>query len=80
VQSTNKLQDISHQRDSVTMLASKEIMKFKSYQNQANLFVKEYLLADPLIPYTSIIGGIFACKMVRCIVLCWQSIFCSIFF
>ncbi|KAK7276731.1 hypothetical protein RIF29_17876 [Crotalaria pallida] len=46
------------------MLASKEIMKFKSYQNQANLFVKEYLLADPLIPYTSIIGGIFACKMV----------------
>ncbi|KAE9606309.1 hypothetical protein Lal_00013585 [Lupinus albus] len=46
------------------MLDSKEIMKFKSYQNQANLFVKEYLLADPLIPYTSIIGGIFACKMV----------------
>ncbi|XP_061342812.1 uncharacterized protein LOC133288982 [Gastrolobium bilobum] len=46
------------------MLASKEIMKFKSYQNQANLFVKEYLLADPLIPYTSIVGGIFACKMV----------------
>ncbi|KAG4961986.1 hypothetical protein JHK86_038854 [Glycine max] len=46
------------------MLASKEMMKFKSYQNRANLFVKEYLLADPLIPYTSIIGGIFACKMV----------------
>ena len=46
------------------MLDSKEIMKFKSYQSQANLFVKEYLLADPLIPYTSIIGGIFACKMV----------------
>ncbi|XP_057441379.1 uncharacterized protein LOC130733266 [Lotus japonicus] len=46
------------------MLASKDIMKFKSYQNQANLFVKEYLLADPLIPYTSIVGGIFACKMV----------------
>ncbi|CAJ1971304.1 unnamed protein product [Sphenostylis stenocarpa] len=48
----------------VAMLASKEMMKFKSYQNRANLFVKEYLLADPLIPYTSIIGGIFACKMV----------------
>jgi len=79
VQSTNKLQDISRQKDSVTMLASKEIMKFKSYQNQANLFVKEYLLADPLIPYTSIIGGIFACKMVCCVVLCYYSIFCSIF-
>lgn len=63
------------------MLDSKEIMKFKSYQNQANLFVKEYLLADPLIPYTSIIGGIFACKMVCCIALCCYSysIFCSTF-
>ncbi|KAH1263624.1 Transmembrane protein 56-B [Glycine max] len=48
----------------VAKLASKEMVKFKSYQNQANLFLKEYLLADPLIPYTSIIGGIFACKMV----------------
>ncbi|KAH1263622.1 Transmembrane protein 56-B [Glycine max] len=47
----------------VAKLASKEMVKFKSYQNQANLFLKEYLLADPLIPYTSIIGGIFACKM-----------------
>ncbi|XP_027368133.1 transmembrane protein 56-B-like [Abrus precatorius] len=46
------------------MLASKEIMKFKSYQSRANLFVKEYLLAVSLIPYTSIFGGIFACKMV----------------
>ncbi|KAL2316838.1 hypothetical protein Fmac_030714 [Flemingia macrophylla] len=46
------------------MLASKEMMKFKSYQNRANVFVKEYLLADPLIPYTSIVGGIFAFKMV----------------
>ncbi|KAJ6335958.1 hypothetical protein OIU78_012540 [Salix suchowensis] len=39
-------------------------MAMKSYQNHAELLVKEYLLADPLIPYTSIIGGIFACKMV----------------
>lgn len=49
------------------MLNSKEMLAFKSYQNQAELFVKEYLLADPLIPYTSIAGGIFACKMVCCI-------------
>ena len=72
------LQDISHPRDSVTMLDSKEIMKFKAYQNQANLFVKEYLLADPLIPYTSIVGGVFACKMVCCIILCCYSISLSI--
>ncbi|KAI5597220.1 hypothetical protein POPTR_002G056600v4 [Populus trichocarpa] len=39
-------------------------MAMKSYQSHAELLVKEYLLADPLIPYTSIIGGIFACKMV----------------
>ncbi|KAF7833443.1 transmembrane protein 56-B-like [Senna tora] len=42
---------------------SDEMLAFKSYQNQAELFVKEYLLADPLIPYTSIVGGIFICKM-----------------
>ncbi|KAF9686992.1 hypothetical protein SADUNF_Sadunf02G0047600 [Salix dunnii] len=39
-------------------------MAMKSYQNHAELLLKEYLLADPLIPYTSIVGGIFACKMV----------------
>ncbi|KAJ6953921.1 hypothetical protein NC652_005606 [Populus alba x Populus x berolinensis] len=39
-------------------------MAMKSYQSHAELLVKEYLLADPLIPYTSIIGGICACKMV----------------
>ncbi|KAK7300200.1 hypothetical protein RJT34_11037 [Clitoria ternatea] len=55
---------VFHLKSSVTMLASEEIMKFKSYQNQANLFVREYLLADSLIPYTSIIGGVFACKLV----------------
>ncbi|KAL2322453.1 hypothetical protein Fmac_026832 [Flemingia macrophylla] len=46
------------------MLASENIMTLKSYQNRANLFVKEYLLADSLIPYTSVITGILACKMV----------------
>ncbi|KAG6783951.1 hypothetical protein POTOM_009633 [Populus tomentosa] len=39
-------------------------MAMKSYQSHAELLVKEYLLADPWIPYTSIIGGICACKMV----------------
>ncbi|CAK9136208.1 unnamed protein product [Ilex paraguariensis] len=39
-------------------------MAFKSYQNQAKVLVKDYLLADPFIPYTSILGGLFACKMV----------------
>ncbi|KAI4308135.1 hypothetical protein L6164_031239 [Bauhinia variegata] len=46
------------------MMNSKEIMAFKSYQSQAQVFMKEYLLADPLIPYTSIVAGIFSCKMI----------------
>ncbi|XP_073225453.1 uncharacterized protein [Cicer arietinum] len=46
------------------MLASREMMTFQSYQDQANLFVKDYLLADSWIPYTSIVGGIFACKLI----------------
>jgi len=40
------------------------VMAMKSYQINAELLLKEYLLAGPLIPYTSITGGIFACKMV----------------
>ncbi|PON52081.1 TRAM/LAG1/CLN8 domain containing protein [Parasponia andersonii] len=39
-------------------------MVIKSYQDQAEQLLKEYALADPVIPYVSIIGGIFACKMV----------------
>ncbi|XP_042502071.1 TLC domain-containing protein 4-B-like isoform X2 [Macadamia integrifolia] len=39
-------------------------MAIKSYQNQAELLVRDYLLADPFVPYTSILGGILACKMV----------------
>lgn len=47
-------------------MASSErtIMAIKAYQNQAEQLVKDYLLADPFIPYTSILSGLFACKMV----------------
>ncbi|VVB12394.1 unnamed protein product [Arabis nemorensis] len=39
-------------------------MEIKSYQNQAEDLVKHYLLADPFLPYTSVLAGIFLCKMV----------------
>ncbi|XVF40022.1 hypothetical protein PTKIN_Ptkin01aG0079200 [Pterospermum kingtungense] len=39
------------------------VMAVKSYQNQAQILVKNYLFADPFIPYTSILGGILACKL-----------------
>nr|XP_011460458.1 PREDICTED: probable aspartic protease At2g35615 isoform X1 [Fragaria vesca subsp. vesca] len=42
----------------------KTAMAIKSYQNQAEDLVKSYLLADPFMPYTSVIGGIFLCKLV----------------
>ncbi|XP_057502221.1 uncharacterized protein LOC130786023 [Actinidia eriantha] len=42
----------------------KTAMAFKSYQNQAEVLVKNYLLADSFIPYTSVLGGMFACKLV----------------
>lgn len=41
----------------------KTAMGLKSYQNQAGVLVKNYLLADPFLPYTSVLGGIFVCKM-----------------
>ncbi|KAL5581508.1 hypothetical protein UlMin_013950 [Ulmus minor] len=39
-------------------------MAIKYYQDQAEELLKEYVLADPVIPYVSVVGGIFACKMV----------------
>ncbi|XP_077253373.1 uncharacterized protein LOC143892549 isoform X2 [Tasmannia lanceolata] len=39
-------------------------MAMKSYRNQAEALVKNYLLADSFIPYASIIGGAFMSKMV----------------
>ncbi|ERN14828.1 hypothetical protein AMTR_s00032p00113970 [Amborella trichopoda] len=38
-------------------------MGIEAYQDQAKLLVKHYLLAEPFIPYTSIIGCIFLCKL-----------------
>ncbi|KAL8138080.1 hypothetical protein V2J09_004081 [Rumex salicifolius] len=39
-------------------------MTVAKYQNQAEVLFTEYVLADSLIPYTSIACGAFACKMV----------------
>ncbi|KAF7119741.1 hypothetical protein RHSIM_Rhsim13G0128500 [Rhododendron simsii] len=48
----------------MTMAAPrKTVMGLKSYQNQAEVLVKNYLLSDPFLPYTSVLGGIFVCKM-----------------
>ncbi|KAJ0247095.1 hypothetical protein HA466_0165530 [Hirschfeldia incana] len=38
-------------------------MDIKSYQNHAEGLVKDYLLADPFLPYTSVLVGIFLSKM-----------------
>ncbi|XP_047960699.1 TLC domain-containing protein 4-like [Salvia hispanica] len=35
----------------------------KAYQYQAGVLVKNYVLADPYIPYTSIVLGILTCKL-----------------
>ncbi|GAB4847799.1 hypothetical protein Ancab_026862 [Ancistrocladus abbreviatus] len=39
-------------------------MMVADYQNRAELLFKEFILADQLLPYTSILCGILACKMV----------------
>ncbi|GAB2281157.1 hypothetical protein Dimus_015761 [Dionaea muscipula] len=54
-------------------VSSKTVMTIKSYQNQAQVLVKDYLLADSLIPYTSVIGGILACKVIYDLTLLFSS-------
>ncbi|KAL6561871.1 hypothetical protein OROGR_002878 [Orobanche gracilis] len=42
----------------------RNVVAIKSYQNQAGLLVRNYLLADPYIPYSSVLGGMLTCKLV----------------
>ncbi|KAK9156270.1 hypothetical protein Sjap_003750 [Stephania japonica] len=44
-------------------LSKDKVMMLTSYQSQAEQLVRNYVLADPFLPYTSVLGGIFACKM-----------------
>ncbi|GJR39293.1 transmembrane protein 56-B-like protein [Tanacetum coccineum] len=56
--------EISAQSNERMTVSKKTALAFKSYQNQAQVLVKTYLLADAFMPYTSVLGGIFASKMV----------------
>ncbi|KAF7047177.1 hypothetical protein CFC21_056134 [Triticum aestivum] len=38
-------------------------MAMTAYSNQAQAMMRDYLLADPLVPYTSVLIGVFLCKM-----------------
>ncbi|KAL5773461.1 hypothetical protein ACOSP7_013050 [Xanthoceras sorbifolium] len=46
-------------------MSAQTAMAIKSYQNQAEVLVKNYLIAEPYIPYTSVLGGLLACKVVH---------------
>jgi hypothetical protein len=58
------LVDVFAKEYAVMPVSEQATMGIKLYQNQAELLLKEYVLADSSIPYTSIIGGIFASKVV----------------
>lgn len=45
-------------------VSPKTVMAIKSYQIQAKVLVNSYLLSDAFVPYTSILGGILACKVI----------------
>lgn len=45
-------------------MSEQTVIAIKSYQNQAQVLVKNYVIADPFIPYTSILAGLLACKVV----------------
>ncbi|KAB1222146.1 Transmembrane protein 56-B [Morella rubra] len=45
-------------------MSRKTLITIKSYQNQAQFLLKNYLFADSCIPYTSILGGILLCKVI----------------
>ncbi|KAH0450519.1 hypothetical protein IEQ34_021211 [Dendrobium chrysotoxum] len=38
-------------------------MAYKTYQYQAKAVIREYVLSDPFIPYSSVLAGLLICKM-----------------
>lgn len=59
----------------ISMQVSKtSFMAMKSYTYQAELLLRDYLLADPCVLYTSVLCGIVMCKMVCffCLLLFWR--------
>ncbi|CAN0854958.1 TLC domain-containing protein 4-B [Linum grandiflorum] len=40
------------------------VMAIEAYRSQAQVLVKSYLFADPFVPYTSVLGGVVACKVI----------------
>lgn len=40
------------------------VLELRAYQNQAGVLVRNYVLADPYIPYTSVVVGVLTCKLV----------------
>ncbi|XP_015080716.1 transmembrane protein 56-like [Solanum pennellii] len=51
-------------------------MEINSYQTRAELLLRSYMLSDSFIVYSSVIGGVFACKLVYDL----SQIFTSIYF
>ncbi|KAG8365692.1 hypothetical protein BUALT_Bualt18G0133100 [Buddleja alternifolia] len=43
---------------------ARTVLAFKSYENHAEVLVRNYLLADPFIPYSSVLGGMLVFKLV----------------
>ncbi|KAL8151635.1 hypothetical protein V2J09_021443 [Rumex salicifolius] len=46
------------------IFAARIIMTIESYQNQAQVLVNDYLFGDSIVPYTSILSGVLACKVI----------------
>ena len=62
-------------QDIYLMQVSKtSVMAMKSYTYRAELLLRDYLLADPYVLYTSVLCGIVMCKMVCffCLPLFWS--------
>lgn len=59
-----KNRDLDSEGYAVMLSTERSTMLVKSYLNQVELLLKDYVSADPFVVYASIIIGIFACKTV----------------
>ncbi|KAM3269928.1 TLC domain-containing protein 4-B isoform X1 [Capsicum chacoense] len=64
------------ERKSSIISSATALMEISGYQTHAELLLRNYMLSDSFVIYSSVIGGIFACKLVYDL----SQIFTSIYF
>jgi hypothetical protein len=61
-------------RVSINLIMDVPVNPVMAYKYKAELLVKDFLLADPYVPYAAVLAGILMCKLVLSFTLSSSSV------